>query len=163
MQKLIQTQIVEKWYPWCCLCFVAGKSIFTNASEHTNSSLIVSVDLNDFFPTFTFPRVKGLFRSYGYSLGVATLLAAICTEASRRPITIDGETYYIATGPRVLPQGSPASPALTNALSLRLDRRLSQYADSNEWRYTRMLDDSTFSKFTGTSTPTFKSNNFFRC
>ena len=74
------------------------------------------------------------------------MLAAICTEASRRQITIDGETYYIATGPRVLPQGSPASPALTNALSLRLDRRLSQYADSNEWRYTRYADDLTFSR-----------------
>ena len=79
-------------------------------------------------------------------LGVATLLAAICTEASRREFTIDGETYYIATGPRVLPQGSPASPALTNALSLRLDRRLSQYAESNEWRYTRYADDLTFSR-----------------
>ena len=148
MQKLIQTQIVEKMViHGAAHGFVAGKSIFTNASEHTNSSLIVSVDLKDFFPTFTFPRVKGLFRSYGYSLGVATLLAAICTEASRRQITIDGETYYIATGPRVLPQGSPASPALTNALSLRLDRRLSQYADSNGWRYTRYADDLTFSKF----------------
>ena len=148
MQKLIQTQIVEKMViHGAAHGFVVGKSIFTNASEHTNSSLIVSVDLKDFFPTFTFPRVKGLFRSYGYSLGVATLLAAICTEASRRPITIDGETHYIATGPRVLPQGSPASPALTNALSLRLDRRLSQYADSNGWRYTRYADDLTFSKF----------------
>ena len=147
MQKHIQIQIVEKMVTHgAAHGFVAGKSIFTNASEHTNSSLIVGVDLKDFFPTFTFPRVRGLFRSYGYSLGVATLLAAICTESSRRELTLDGETYYIATGPRVLPQGSPASPALTNALSLRLDRRLSTYAGNNGWRYTRYADDLTFSR-----------------
>lgn len=146
MQKLIQTQIVEKMViHGAAHGFVAGKSIFTNASEHTNSSLIVGVDLKDFFPTFTFSRVRGLFRSYGYSLGVATLLAALCTESPRREVNLNGETYYIATGPRLLPQGSPASPALTNALSLRLDRRLSQYAANNGWRYTRYADDLTFS------------------
>ena len=147
MQKHIQTQIVEKMViHGSAHGFVSGKSILTNASEHTNSSLIVGVDLKDFFPTFTFARVRGLFRSYGYSVGVATLLAAICTEAPRRALSIGDETYYIATGPRVLPQGSPASPALTNALSLRLDRRLTQYADSNGWRYTRYADDLTFSR-----------------
>ena len=48
-------------------------------------------------------------------------------------------------GPRCLPQGSPASPALTNAACLRLDRRLSQFAEKNNWRYTRYADDLTFS------------------
>ena len=147
MQKHIQTQIVEKMViHGAAHGFVSGKSILTNAMEHTNSSLIVGVDLQNFFPTFTFTRVRGLFRSYGYSLGVATLLAAICTESPRREITLGEETYFVASGPRVLPQGSPASPALTNALSLRLDRRLTSYADAQGWRYTRYADDLTFSR-----------------
>ena len=104
---------------------------FIPMHNHVDSSLILSVDLKDFFPTFTFARIRGLFRSYGYSIGVATLLAAICTE-SQENFNVT-KTYYLATGPRTLPQGSPASPALTNALCLRLDRRLSQYAINNKW------------------------------
>ena len=61
MQKLIQTEIVEKMVTHgAAHGFVAGKSIFTNASEHTNSSLIVGVDLKDFFPTFTLPKSEGV-------------------------------------------------------------------------------------------------------
>lgn len=146
LQKQIQLDIVEKMITHgAAHGFVSGKSIYTNALEHTDSSLVIGVDLQDFFPTFTYPRVRGLFRSYGYSIGVATLLAAICTEAPRRQIQLDGTVYYIAAGPRCLPQGSPASPAITNAMCLRLDRRLSQYAINNGWRYTRYADDLTFS------------------
>ena len=146
LQKQIQVEIVEKMViHGAAHGFVPGKSIYSNALEHTNSKVVVGVDLKDFFPTFTFSRVRGLFRSYGYSIGVATLLAAICTEAPRRPIQIGEEVYYLACGPRCLPQGSPASPAITNAMCLRLDRRLSQYAHNNGWRYTRYADDLTFS------------------
>ena len=52
---------------------------------------------------------------------------------------------YVASGERCLPQGSPASPALTNAACLRLDRRLAGYAEKYGWRYTRYADDLTFS------------------
>ena len=51
----------------------------------------------------------------------------------------------MTTGPRCLPQGSPASPALTNVACIRLDRRLSKYAINNGWRFTRYADDLTFS------------------
>ena len=125
--------------------FMAGRSIYSNALEHTNASVIVSMDLADFFPSFTFKRVKGIFRQAGYMDGIATILALLCTEAPREVVEDEGETYYVAMGPRCLPQGSPASPALTNAACLRLDRRLSQFAENNNWRYTRYADDLTFS------------------
>ena len=125
--------------------FMAGRSIYTNALEHTNASVVVSMDLADFFPTFTFKRVKGIFRQAGYMDGIATILALLCTEAPREVVEDNGETFYIAMGPRCLPQGSPASPALTNAACLRLDRRLTTFAEKNGWRYTRYADDLTFS------------------
>ena len=40
---------------------------------------------------------------------------------------------------------APTSPALTNTLGLRLDRRLSGLARKLGWRYTRYADDLTFS------------------
>jgi RNA-directed DNA polymerase len=125
--------------------FVAGRSIVTNAQLHCDSSVVVNVDLKDFFPTFSFKRVKGVFRSAGYMEGIATLLALLCTEAPRRILKLGDETLYVATGPRCLPQGSPASPALTNVACMRLDRRLTGYANAYGWRYSRYADDLTFS------------------
>ena len=103
------------------------------------------MDIKDFFPTVTLPRVKGVFRKAGYREQVATLLALICTESPREVVEHEGKTYYVALGPRCLPQGAPTSPALTNTLCLRLDRRLAGLARQLGWRYTRYADDLTFS------------------
>ncbi len=57
----------------------------------------------------------------------------------------EGKSYFVALGPRCLPQGAPTSPGLTNTLCLRLDRRLTGLAKKLGWRYTRYADDLTFS------------------
>jgi hypothetical protein len=125
--------------------FLPGRSILTNAAAHTGARLIVKMDVKDFFPTVTLKRVKGIFRKAGYREQVATLLALICTEAPREVVEQDGQTYYVSLGPRCLPQGAPTSPALTNTLCLRLDRRISGLAKRLGYRYTRYADDLTFS------------------
>jgi retron-type reverse transcriptase len=125
--------------------FLPGRSILSNAAAHTDARVVVKVDLKDFFPSVTLPRVKGIFRKAGYREQVATLLALLCTESPREVVTLEGKTYYVSLGPRCLPQGAPTSPALTNTLCLRLDRRLSGLARRLGWRYTRYADDLTFS------------------
>jgi RNA-directed DNA polymerase len=125
--------------------FLAGRSIASNAAAHVASKIILKVDLKDFFPTITFRRAKGIFRRAGYRDQIATLLALLCTEAPREIVERDGKTYYVALGPRSLPQGAPTSPALTNTLCMRLDRRLTALAAKLGWRYTRYADDLTFS------------------
>ena len=37
--------------------FIPGRSIYSNAVEHSDAQVVVSLDLADFFPTFTFKRV----------------------------------------------------------------------------------------------------------
>jgi len=125
--------------------FVPGCSIFSNAKMHINSKYIISMDIKNFFPTFTFKRVKGIFRQIGYLDGIATLLTLLCTEAPREVVEYDGTKYFVAVGDRCLPQGSPASPGLTNIACMRLDRRLDGLASKFGWRYTRYADDITFS------------------
>jgi RNA-directed DNA polymerase len=125
--------------------FLAGRSTLTNASAHRDPAIVVRLDIKDFFPTITLPRVKGVFRKAGYREQVATLLALICTESPREVVEHEGRVYYVALGPRCLPQGAPTSPALTNTLCLRLDRRLGGLARRLGWRYTRYADDMAFS------------------
>jgi hypothetical protein len=125
--------------------FLVGRSILTNAAAHANPKLVLKMDIKEFFPTVTWRRVKGVFRRAGYRARIATLLALLCTEAPREIVQVEGKTYYVSLGPRCLPQGAPTSPAITNALCLRLDRRLAGLAAKHGWRYTRYADDMTFS------------------
>jgi RNA-directed DNA polymerase len=101
--------------------------------------------LKDFFPSVTFPRVKGIFQDFGYSPAVATILALICTECPRRKVVYDGKPYFVATGSRALPQGACTSPALSNLVTRKLDARLAGLAQKLGWNYTRYADDLTFS------------------
>jgi retron-type reverse transcriptase len=125
--------------------FLSGRSIATNAAEHRNSQLLVKLDIENFFPSISWKRVKGVFRKAGYPEQIATLLALLCTEAPREIVQHNGKTHYVALAERCLPQGAPTSPALTNALCLRLDRRITGFSDKAGWRYTRYADDLTFS------------------
>ncbi len=125
--------------------FVRGKSIVTNAAVHTDSALLIKLDVKDFFPSVHWRRVKGVFRHAGYPEQIATLLALLCTESPRQMVQQDGKTYYVALSDRALPQGAPTSPALTNIVCLNLDRRLTGLAEKMGLRYSRYADDLTFS------------------
>ncbi|MBP7868314.1 MAG: RNA-directed DNA polymerase [Acidobacteria bacterium] len=129
----------------CAHGFVAKHSIVTNASMHTGTDVVVNCDLENFFPTISYRRVRGLFRALGYSEQVATILALLCTEPEVDRVECDGETYHLCTSERHLPQGAPSSPMLTNILCRRLDRRLSNLAETLGFSYSRYADDLTFS------------------
>lgn len=125
--------------------FVPSRSTVSNASAHRGRDLVVNLDLEDFFPTITFVRVRGFFASLGYSKAAATVLALLCTEAPRREVEYAGKRYHVAVGPRALPQGACTSPALSNQIARRLDRRLTGLCAKAGWTYTRYADDLTFS------------------
>ncbi|MGK7873214.1 MAG: reverse transcriptase family protein [Xenococcaceae cyanobacterium] len=125
--------------------FKRDRSIVSNAQPHVGADVVINFDLKDFFPSISYKRVKGLFRSFGYSEAAATIFGLLCTEAEVEEVELDGKTYYVALSDRHLPQGSPASPAITNLLCRRLDRRLTSMAEQLGFVYTRYADDLTFS------------------
>jgi RNA-directed DNA polymerase len=125
--------------------FLRERSIATNAAAHAGAEVVLKVDLRDFFPTITLRRVKGLLRKAGLPEHVATLVALLSTEPPRSPVRFRDKTLFVATGPRSCPQGAPTSPAITNALCLRLDRRLAGLARKRGFVYTRYADDLVFS------------------
>jgi retron-type reverse transcriptase len=128
-----------------CHGFLPGRSIVSNAAVHAGQGVVVNLDLQGFFPSIGFPRVRRAFERLGYSPAVATVLALLCTECPRRLVRYAGTLYWVATGPRGLPQGACTSPALSNQVARRLDRRLQGLAKRLEVRYTRYADDLTFS------------------
>jgi retron-type reverse transcriptase len=129
--------------------FVSERSTVTNARPHVGRDVVVNVDLQDFFPSIHFPRVRGLFEQLGYSPAAATVLALLTTEAPRRRVTYAGVAHWVATGPRGLPQGACTSPAISNLVARRLDKRLGAMATKHGGVYTRYADDLTISLESG--------------
>jgi retron-type reverse transcriptase len=125
--------------------FVKDRSTVTNARPHAGKAIVINQDLVDFFPSIGFPRVRAVFQRAGYSPAVATIFALLTTECPRVPARYGGFEYHVAVGPRGLPQGACTSPALSNLVASKLDRRLQGYAVKHGFTYTRYADDLTFS------------------
>lgn len=132
--------------------FLKGKSVVSGAKSHIadkfsgeNTALLINMDLEDFFPTITFERVRGMFKAFGYSGYISSLLAMLCTYCERMPIEVKGKVKYVKTSDRILPQGSPASPMITNIICVKLDKRLSGLSSKYNCVYTRYADDMSFS------------------
>lgn len=129
--------------------FLKGKSVVSGADVHIKQpKLLINMDIENFFPTITFKRVRGMFHSFGYSGYISSLLAMLCTYCERMAIEIKGEIKYVKTSERILPQGSPASPMITNIICRNLDKKISShlsYFYKQKFIYTRYADDISFS------------------
>lgn len=125
--------------------FLPEKNIVSNAQIHVGAKTLVNFDLENFFPSINYRRVKGIFRSFGYSEAVSTIFALLTTAPETEEIEIDGKTYFVAMSERYLPQGSPASPMISNIAARRLDKNLTAIAEKFGFKYTRYADDLTFS------------------
>ncbi|MDO5682157.1 MAG: reverse transcriptase family protein [Propionibacteriaceae bacterium] len=134
--------------------FVRGRSAIDHARLHVGQRRVLTVDLRDFCTHITARRLFGLLITAGYAEGVAYLIAGLSTTAtsiavlSRMPAGGRVEDRY-AQRARLreahLPQGSPSSPAWSNAVCFSLDRRLTGLAASLGATYSRYADDLTFS------------------
>ena len=110
--------------------FEEGRSIITNASVHRNKNIVLTIDLEDFFESFHFGRVRGFFlknKNFLLPIEVATVIAQLACYKGK------------------LPQGSPASPIISNLICEILDYRISKITKKYKLKYTRYADDLTFS------------------
>jgi RNA-directed DNA polymerase len=110
--------------------FKRHRSIITNARKHRNRRYVFNVDLENFFPSINFGRVRGYFvknKNFALNERVATTIA------------------QLACHDKVLPQGSPCSPVISNLIAHILDMRLVHLASTVGCTYSRYADDLTFS------------------
>jgi len=114
---------------------IAGKrdgrprNILTNAEAHLGMPHLINIDMEDFFHSVKSEMVHQALQRELPLLSNAALemLSALCTHNLR------------------LPMGSPASPVLSNFAARPLDEDMMHFARLNKMKYTRFVDDLTFS------------------
>ena len=110
--------------------FERKRSIITNAMMHLGQKHVFNIDLEGFFGSFNFGRVRGFFiknKHFELAPEIATVIAQIACHNNE------------------LPQGSPCSPVIANLITHSLDIKLAALASKNSCIYTRYADDITFS------------------
>ncbi len=110
--------------------FVRQRSIITNAMMHLGKKNVLNIDLENYFDSFNFGRVRGFFiknKNFQLDPNIATVIAQIACYDNK------------------LPQGSPCSPVITNLITHSLDIRLASLAKKYKCTYSRYADDITFS------------------
>jgi RNA-directed DNA polymerase len=104
-----------------------GNTIRKNARMHLRQKEILKLDIKDFFGSIKKGSVSRMFFDAGYTGEVSNLLARLCTLDER------------------LAQGSPTSPAISNAVMREVDDILLSHFASRGMRYSRYSDDITIS------------------
>lgn len=109
--------------------YTAGKSIFTNAREHVGAHSMLKIDLVNFFGSINRNSIIDALRPR-------------LSEFSDRDIgTITDLCCYNGH----LPEGSPASPILSNLVCYPLDEQLDELARWHGCKVTRYSDDMAIS------------------
>ncbi|HTI61114.1 reverse transcriptase family protein [Mucilaginibacter sp.] len=107
--------------------YVPKRNILENVRFHKNKDKIVSLDIENFFPSIRRTYVENIFKALGYSSNVSNLLSKLCCCDE------------------ILPQGAPTSPYLSNLYLREFDDNIAGYCLQKKIRYTRYADDLTFS------------------
>lgn len=131
--------------------FIRGKSLKDGATPHLGADCIVTVDINNFFPSIDYKKVKIfltklLISQHRSSIQDEDLLKSLsirCAGILAKVLTLKGG----------LPQGSPASPAISNMIMRNFDNsilnliqeKLSPINPKLTLTYTRYADDLTVS------------------
>ena len=106
---------------------VKGESNITNARYHKGNKYIFTTDLENFFPSIKARRVHETLLDLGFN--------KLTTHYITRFSTWKGE----------VPQGIKTSSYIANLIFLETDYKLIKFCENNNIKYTRFVDDLTFS------------------
>jgi RNA-directed DNA polymerase len=107
--------------------FVPKRGIKRNALFHMKKKYLLTIDIKDFFPSISQKKVFEVLYEIYSDKAFALKIAKLCTYK------------------RLLPQGAPTSPALSNLVFKGIDDKIMKYCNSEMVNYSRYADDLTFS------------------
>ncbi len=146
VQYIIKEKILDKIVlPDHVMGFKNKTSIFDNAREHLNAEILINVDIENFFQSIRYFRVRSMFIRFGYSGEIATVLSLLCTKQYQKTVKIGEIIHYVFSESRYLPQGAPTSPVISNIIALPMDRNIKERVEKLGYRYTRYADDISIS------------------
>lgn len=131
IQKWLAFHWEKKWredVPQWVHGFVRGRSHLTAAQAHLGADWVLSVDIQDAFPSTSAEQVRKALRALGYRTDESVEILTALT-------TLNGR----------LPQGAPTSPVLFNIAFSAIDGKLEALARHHRIRLTRYADDIVFS------------------
>jgi hypothetical protein len=135
VQRAIITHFFASEQPHpAAVAYRPKKSIADHVWPHAGAEVLITADVQDFFPSTTAGRVEDWWR-LRLNDGRARLLTLLTTYRG------------------ALPQGAPTSPALSNLVNDELDERLAWRAAAAGACYTRYCDDIVFSWRRGPGPP----------
>ena len=111
--------------------YVKGRGIQYTAERHAGHSVVLELDIKDFFGSTTRSYVRRFFYDNKWSKPVAKMMADLLT---------------MPTSPEksIVPQGSPSSPAICNLVGQnKIDQPIMAFlrAINGDWAYTRYSDN----------------------
>ncbi len=123
--------------------FVGGRqrSIVSNARQHVGKRWVLNIDLEDYFETIHFGRVRGRLMAppYDYPEEIAQFVAHIACFQTEKEVDGSVRTTH------VLMPGGALSPILANIVSDKLDAELARFCRQLGCTYTRYADDISIS------------------
>jgi Reverse transcriptase (RNA-dependent DNA polymerase) len=102
---------------------VKGKNILTCIAPHTTRRFVYSGDIQNFYPSIRYERVKQLFLDLRCSAEVAKMLTRLCTNHYR------------------LEQGFITSPILADQIFRPADQMIVKLCEVHGMKYGRFVDD----------------------
>lgn len=126
IQKSIACLLNEQYKARACVfAYIENRGIVEHGEVHVNQRWLLRIDIKDFFHSITTARLTGLLIAPPFCIApnVARTVSLLCTKDGR------------------LPQGSPASPVISNIICRGLDYKLKSIAAKNKCYYTRYADD----------------------
>ena len=106
---------------------IKNRSIKTNARKHSGRKFVLSLDIENFFPSITTEMVKNSLIRHGLYKKVSTLISELSTYKNK------------------IPQGSPSSTYVANMVFLEIDKLINIFCKKHSLIYTRFVDDLTIS------------------
>ena len=120
----------------CCMAYMKGKDIKTNALIHSGNTFFLKMDFTDFFNSIT-PKLffEGCERQ--------KIDLNWVDKETLEKILFWCEKKY--SKELALSIGAPSSPFISNFVMYSFDEALNGYCKNNGIKYTRYADDLTFS------------------
>ncbi len=131
IQKWLSVHFECKWSPQVHEAvhgFIKKRSHLTAASQHLGAEWVISLDIENFFPSTSEKIIRKSLKDLGYKTKKSLdILQALCCYKGR------------------LSQGAPTSPILSNISLDRIDKKISKFSKKSKITYTRYADDLVFS------------------